>query len=43
MAVKLRAERRDDLAKSSTNQLRRDGFVPSVIYGNDKEAITVSV
>lgn len=43
MAVKLRAQRRDDLAKSSTNQLRRDGFVPSVIYGNDKEAIAVSV
>ncbi len=43
MAVKLRAQRRDDLAKSYTNQLRRDGFVPSVIYGNDKEAIAVSV
>lgn len=43
MAVKLRAQRRDDLAKSSTNQLRRDGFVPSVIYGNDKEALTVAV
>lgn len=43
MAVKLRAERRDDLTKSYTNQLRNKGFIPSVVYGNDKEAITVAV
>ncbi|GAA4076301.1 50S ribosomal protein L25/general stress protein Ctc [Amphibacillus indicireducens] len=43
MAVKLRAERRDDLTKSHTNQLRKKGFIPSVVYGNDKEAITVAV
>ena len=43
MAVKLKAERRDDLTKSYTNQLRNKGFIPSVVYGNDKEAITVAV
>lgn len=43
MAVKLKAERRDDLTKSHTNQLRKKGFIPSVVYGNDKEAITVAV
>ena len=43
MAVKLRAERRDDLTKSYTNQLRNKGLIPSVVYGNDKEAITVAV
>src|SRR5690554_2629798 len=43
MAVKLKAERRDDLTKSYTKQLRDKGFVPSVVYGKDKEPVTIAV
>ena len=32
----VKAERRDDLTKSYTKQLRDKGFVPSVVYGKIK-------
>ncbi|MDC3417933.1 50S ribosomal protein L25/general stress protein Ctc [Aquibacillus salsiterrae] len=43
MAVKLRAEKREDLRKSNTKQIRQAGFIPAIVYGNDKEPKTVSV
>ena len=43
MAVKLKAERREDYQKSYTKQIRQEGRIPAVIYGNNKEPQTVSV
>ncbi|MBU5595549.1 50S ribosomal protein L25/general stress protein Ctc [Amphibacillus sp. MSJ-3] len=43
MAVKLKAVRRDDLSKSNTNQLRKEGSVPAVVYGNKKDPFTIAV
>ncbi|GGM36709.1 50S ribosomal protein L25 [Paraliobacillus quinghaiensis] len=43
MAVKLKAERREDYQKSYTKQIREEGRIPAVIYGNNKEPQTVSV
>src|SRR5690625_4312001 len=43
MAIKLKAKKRDDLSRSMTNQLRRDGFIPGVVYGKKEEAQTISV
>ncbi|GIO24244.1 50S ribosomal protein L25/general stress protein Ctc [Oceanobacillus sp. J11TS1] len=43
MAVKLNAQKREDLAKSATNEIRNSGRIPAVVYGKDKEAKTVSV
>lgn len=43
MAIILQAKKRDDLARSTINQLRRDGFIPAVVYGKEKEPVTVAV
>ncbi|ASG68145.1 50S ribosomal protein L25 [Francisella halioticida] len=37
----LKAERRDDLGTGASRRLRRAGKIPAVIYGGDKEAISV--
>lgn len=43
MAIILKAKKREDLTRAATNELRREGNIPSVVYGKEKEAITVSV
>ncbi|WP_112179128.1 MULTISPECIES: 50S ribosomal protein L25/general stress protein Ctc [Paraliobacillus] len=43
MSVKLKANSRKDLKNSSTKQIRSEGFIPAVLYGNDKEPKTISV
>ena len=43
MSAKLKASLREDLARSNTKKLRADGFVPSVVYGKEKDPITVAV
>lgn len=43
MSAELKASLREDLARSNTKQLRADGFVPSVVYGKEKDPITVAV
>ena len=43
MAIKLKATKRENLQGSVTNQLREDGFIPAVLYGKEKEAISISV
>lgn len=43
MAIKLKAEKREDLKTSVTKSIRARGFIPSVIYGQDTEPTAVSV
>lgn len=43
MAIKLKANQRENLKQSVTRELRQEGNVPSVVYGKDNEPITVSV
>lgn len=43
MAVKLNAQKREDLAKSATNEIRNSGRIPAVVYGRNKDPKTVSV
>lgn len=43
MAIILKAKNREDLTRAATNKLRREGSIPSVVYGKEKEAVTVSV
>ncbi|KHE71486.1 50S ribosomal protein L25/general stress protein Ctc [Halobacillus sp. BBL2006] len=43
MAIVLNAKQRQDLKQSVTRELRLEGNVPSVVYGKDKEPITVAV
>lgn len=43
MAVSLEAKLREKLTRGATNELRKSGFVPAVVYGKDKEPKTVSV
>lgn len=43
MAVKLKAKLREDLTRSATRELRKNGQVPAVVYGKDKDAKTVSI
>ncbi|MCZ0703604.1 large subunit ribosomal protein L25 [Natronobacillus azotifigens] len=43
MAVKLKANRRENLKKSSTKQIRDKGQIPAVVYGAKNEPVTVSV
>src|SRR5699024_8086194 len=43
MAIILNAKKREDLTRAATNELRREGSIPSVVYGKEKEAVTVSV
>ena len=43
MAITLKANQRQNLKQSVTRELRLEGNVPSVVYGKDKEPITVAV
>lgn len=43
MAITLKAKKRDDLARSVNKQLRQDGFIPAVVYGKEKEPVTIAV
>ncbi|MUV38023.1 50S ribosomal protein L25 [Lentibacillus sp. JNUCC-1] len=43
MTVTLKASQRHDHTKSETKQIREKGHVPSVLYGKDKEAKSISV
>ncbi|WP_079524818.1 50S ribosomal protein L25/general stress protein Ctc [Halobacillus hunanensis] len=43
MAITLKANQRKDLKHSATRELRYQGDVPSVVYGKDKEPVTVAV
>ncbi|HLR72365.1 MAG TPA: 50S ribosomal protein L25/general stress protein Ctc [Pseudogracilibacillus sp.] len=43
MATSLKAKKRDDFTKATTNQLRREGLIPAVVYGNNKDTKTISV
>lgn len=43
MAITLKADQRQNLKQSVTRDLRLEGNVPSVVYGKDKEPITVAV
>lgn len=43
MAIKLKAEKREDLKTSVTKSIRAKGFIPSVIYGQDTEPTAISV
>ncbi len=37
----LKAEKRDDLGTGASRRLRRAGKIPAIIYGGDKEAVSV--
>lgn len=43
MAVKLKADRREDLTKSATKEARNKGRLPAVLYGKGKEPKTISL
>ncbi|MFD2923455.1 50S ribosomal protein L25/general stress protein Ctc [Halobacillus naozhouensis] len=43
MAITLKANQRKDLKQSVTRELRHQGDVPGVVYGKDKEPVTVAV
>ena len=43
MAIKLKAEKRDDYRLAATKQIRKEGFIPAVVYGKDKETQTIKV
>ncbi|MEI3604567.1 50S ribosomal protein L25/general stress protein Ctc [Pseudogracilibacillus sp. SE30717A] len=43
MAISLKAKKREDFTRATTNQLRREGLIPAVVYGKEKETRTVSV
>ncbi|MEC9488157.1 MAG: 50S ribosomal protein L25 [Halanaerobium sp.] len=41
--VKLRAEQRNDTGKGVARKLRREGYIPAVIYGRKREALPLKV
>lgn len=43
LAIKLKASKRDNLQTSNTKEIRQRGDVPGVVYGKDKEPVTLSV
>ncbi|WP_047980719.1 50S ribosomal protein L25/general stress protein Ctc [Ornithinibacillus contaminans] len=43
MSVALNAKKREDHAKSTTKQLRKNGQVPAVVYGKEKESKSIAV
>ncbi|WP_366248405.1 50S ribosomal protein L25/general stress protein Ctc [Terribacillus aidingensis] len=43
MAVKLKADKRDNNTKSYIRGLREEGVVPAVVYGKGKEPVSVAV
>lgn len=43
MTISLKAKLREDLTRGKTKELRKEGLIPAVVYGKDKESKTVSV
>lgn len=43
MATTLKASTREDLRLSATKEIRSTGGIPAVVYGKDKETLSVSV
>jgi large subunit ribosomal protein L25 len=43
MAATIQAKDRTDLRRSQTKKLRKEGYVPAVVYGKGKEPVTVAV
>ncbi|UFU01522.1 50S ribosomal protein L25/general stress protein Ctc (plasmid) [Radiobacillus kanasensis] len=43
MAVTLKVDHREDLKQSNTRKIRNSGLIPAVVYGKDKDPVTVSV
>lgn len=43
MAISLKAKKREDFSRAVTKEIRREGFIPAIVYGKEKEAQTVSV
>src|SRR5690625_7792270 len=43
MAITLKANKREDLTRATTNELRREGSIPAVVYGKEDAPVTVSV
>ncbi|MFP7171834.1 50S ribosomal protein L25/general stress protein Ctc [Terribacillus sp. 7520-G] len=43
MAVKLKADKRVNHTKSYIKELREEGIIPAVVYGNGKEPVSVAV
>lgn len=43
MAITLKATKRDNHTSATTKKLRREGFIPAVVYGKEREPKTVSV
>lgn len=43
MAITLKANKRDNLSRSVTKQLRSEGFIPAVVYGKNQDPVTVSI
>jgi len=43
MAISLKAQKRADVKSSTTKQLRKEGFIPAVVYGKEQEPQIVSV
>lgn len=43
MGISLQAKKRDNFSRATTKQIRREGFIPAVVYGKEKEPQTVSV
>ncbi|MED7819014.1 MULTISPECIES: 50S ribosomal protein L25 [unclassified Francisella] len=39
----LKAEKRDDLGTGASRRLRRAGKIPAVVYGGDKEAVSILI
>ncbi len=39
----LNAEKREDVGKGASRRLRRDGKVPGIVYGTDKDATMISL
>ncbi len=43
MSITLKAKSRNKLTSAATKQWRKDGFIPSVVYGKEKDTVAVSV
>src|SRR5690625_3065577 len=43
MSISLKAKSRNTLTSAATKQWRKDGYIPSVVYGKGKEKVKVSV
>ena len=43
VAVTVKANTREDFRRSATNELRNNGKVPAVVYGQNQEPISISV